>query len=106
MGGRDLVVSPAPSVSINDSSHVPFDAQACRTWTGRRFRAAAGPFEKLVAVATVIPVTTATMMTIRSRDRIFIVLAGTMRVCRLGIRRGDLRIRSREVFMGTGAFTD
>ena len=70
------------------------------------FGAADGLFEKLVAVATVITVTTATMMTIRSRDRIFIVLAGTMRVCRLEIRRADLRIRSREVFMGTGAFTD
>src|SRR5439155_15566031 len=31
MVGRDLVVSSTPSVSINDSSHVPFDAQAWRT---------------------------------------------------------------------------
>ena len=39
------------------------------------FGAAAGPFEKLVAVATVITVTTATIMTMRS-DRIFIVARG------------------------------
>jgi len=40
------------------------------------FGAADGPFEKLVAVTTAITVTTATMMTIRSRDRIFIVPRG------------------------------
>src|SRR5438309_429607 len=47
MVGRDLVVSSTPSVSINDSSHVPFDAQACRTWTGRRFRGSGRPVRKI-----------------------------------------------------------